>query len=342
MSIGKKYFCFFILIGLVLSGCVRITADGPKDGSPILKSFNRGNSWTETNTVVNTEGTTKLLGANVKKLVIDPQDNSAIYAATEDRGLFYTFNAGQFWMQPQNLQDGSVNDVAVDPNNKCRVIAAYGHKIMETLDCNRSWRDVYIDKRPEIVYSLAISKDGKTIYFGTGFGEVVSLNSKGEWAVLHRFNNKISGIYISDENKIFALVSNTAIYESAPPHGSWKNITPPESQFKNIMEGANAYLGGKDENILYITSKYGIVKLSDNGAWTEISPPMSIGERVEAFSPHPNNSNEMYALTLNSLLISINNGDTWEQKRMSISGKPSFLLIDPVNPSIFYLGTRSL
>ena len=100
---------------------------------------------------------------------------------------------------------------------------------------------------------------------------------------------------------------------------------------------------GNPDN-LWLICRYGIIKTTNGGTtWkplTLITPPLST--RIYAFAVNPQNSKELYYATASTFYKTENGGENWITKRLPTSAAAGYLLVDPVNPSIIYLGARNL
>ena len=114
-----------MLTPLILSACTVSTTNKKEvpDASVFL-SVNSGDTWREAVAMATVGQPQSIRDVNVKTMTIDPQDSKAVYLATRENGLYYTYNIIQDgWIKVKGAV-GAINDVKVDPKNKCIIYAA--------------------------------------------------------------------------------------------------------------------------------------------------------------------------------------------------------------------------
>lgn len=344
----KKITLFTILFIslLLLSGCSHTVKKVPVASAGVYKSFDRGETWLSKAILAVAGGTRTIKDANIKVMKFDPQDNNAIYLGTENRGLFYSYNGGEYWQQPAQLSSGRINDVSVDPENKCTIFVAYGNKVMKSVDCNRSWFDAYIDPRPKTVTSIVIdNQDSDNIYVATDFGEVIKSVDNGlNWTTVNRFNKAITQLVINTKNAriLYAVVLDQGIFKTSDAGNNWENITESIKKNKGIFTNAKLFFNETEDDGIYLISKYGIIRSDTGGDEWEIlsliTPPLSTD--IHSFGYNRENGNQIYYGTSSTIYRSNDRGVNWSVKKLPTTGIASYVLIDPVNPSILYLGTK--
>lgn len=343
----KKIFFFLALlfISVLLGGCFHIKKK-PLQNSGVFKSFNRGGEWQHKTLLVVAGGVRSVKAAQISALALDPQDNNAIYAGTENMGLIYSFNGGEYWQQPPQINSGKINDIAIDAKNKCVIYAAYGNRLMKSSDCTRSWQEAYIDSRPKNVTTVALDPiDTKNVYVATEFGEIIKSTDAGSaWSTVYRFNGNVKEIVINPRNPsiLYAAVEDSGIFRSINNGGEWQNISESLKKNKKIFTNLKIFFDAAQNDSIYIVSKYGIIRSDDGGANWEIlnliTPPL--GADIYSFAINTKNSNHIYYGTATTLYRSDDRGKNWSVKKLPSNSIASHLLIDTVNPGILYLGTK--
>src|SRR3989338_5087728 len=104
---NKKILPFTVSIAALMflgAGCVSFSSSGASnlasDGG-IFKSVNKGDNWAQKTAVPTVNGTRATInGVSVTAIIQDPQDANAFYIGTVDNGMFYTYDAGESWLQP--------------------------------------------------------------------------------------------------------------------------------------------------------------------------------------------------------------------------------------------------
>lgn len=332
---------------IFITGCITIgKKQGPNAG--VLKSFDKGGNWQAKQQLILAEGVGSIAGVNVLNLQFDPQDNNAIYLITENDGLLYTYDGGQNWFQPSQLSSGRINGVAVDPKDKCTIYVGYGNRVFKTTDCNRSWLEIYLDTRPQNISAIGVdSGNNAIIYAGTEGGEILkSTNGGNSWATIKRLGSPIRKI-VADPSRgsvVYAATLSKGLFKTVDAGATWTDLSEGLKKFSNYSEYYDLVINtGGPDNLFWICH-YGIIKTADAGTTWEalnlITPPLST--RIYAFAVNPRNGSELYYATASTFYKSENAGQTWITKRLPTSAAGGYLLVDPVNPSILYLGARNL
>jgi photosystem II stability/assembly factor-like uncharacterized protein len=347
----KSSFVFLLLAGLALTGagCISFGGTGASgtDGG-VFKSGDKGNSWQQKVAVAAVKPGS-LAGVNVVSLVFDPEDSKTIYLATADNGLFYTTDGGDSWFVAGGLNNGRINAVAVDAKNKCNVYASAGNKIFKTTDCTRGWQNIYIDTRADqSVTSIAVdSYTPNIVYAGLSGGDMLkSTDSGASWTVVKRFDNQVAKILVNfyDTRVIYVGTATNGIWKSTDGGASWTDLSDKLSSFDGARDFKNLIFDFSKHDALILASKYGLLRTSDGGAsWQAINlltPPG--GVVIYSLAANPQNGNEIYYGTASTLYISSDGGSKWVTKKLPTSRAATYLLVDPGNGSVIYMGTTKL
>lgn len=339
---------FIIVVFAILSGCAHVRkAPQPLSGG-LFKSFDRGETWQQKNLLATANGMKSIRDANIKVITMDPQDNNALYIGTENRGLFYSYNGGEYWEQPAQINSGTVNDIVVDPHSTCTVYAAYGKKIMKTIDCNRSWFDVFIDPRPKTtITSMVIDPvRSSTLYITTDVGEVIkSIDGGNNWSTMNRFTKAATQIVVNGNNPqiLYVMVLDQGVYKSTNGGNDWYYASEQIKKVKKVFSLAKLYFDNTQNDGIYLFGKYGVLR-SDNGGqdWTTLTlVTQTLSTDILTFSINPDNGNHLYYGASTLLYRSVDRGESWSVKKISSQANVTSLVIDPVNPSIIYVGTKN-
>lgn len=219
----KRFIILVLILPLFLSGCISInnkkeSVDETTGG--LFRSSNLGGSWDQITTLYTIgEKTAKFDAANVTVTAFDPLDDSAIYLGTQHDGLFFSYNYGDGWFRTLEGK-GTINDVIVDSKSNCTIYAAVHNTIYKSIDCSRSWKDVYFETlKGKYVTSLEVSKrDNKIVYAGTSGGNFLKSLDHGEsWDSVKHFDNNIKDIVIldnSDSKVVYAITQTEGLYKS--------------------------------------------------------------------------------------------------------------------------------
>jgi len=348
---------FFSFVLIFLPGCVKIKSDPSIATGPlgVYKSENASASWQAKNALLNAEG--KPLSINnvsVNRIIIDPSDLKALYLATE-QGLFYSYTAAESWQHLPNFGSYPINDIAVDYFNKCNIFVVAGQSIYRSQDCLRSWQEVYFDSRPDLqITDVEIENFGsKRVYAGTNKGEVLKSTDFGDtWQTIKRLNNPVKQILIDkDDTRIIYIATETAgIFKTADAGLTWSDEKPET----DINQSLNKFYDSKiyrylvqdktRKNSLISASKYGLLKTNDGGMTWEsielITPER--GANIYSLAIDSKNSNIIYYGTDTTLYKSTDGGKNWATQKSPTGGIINFLLIDPEDANIIYLGAKAI
>ncbi len=338
------------LLGLVLlgAGCgTASTTKGPDGG--MWKTIDGGKTWINKRALVNgAKVTADAAKLSVVDMVMDPQDNNTIYLATAENGLVYSLDAGDSWQVSRGLSTGRINAIAVDPKNKCTVYATRANEIFKTETCGRDWSRIYFYPRTDKTLSkLVVDWFNPTVlYAGTNDGDILkSTNSASSFEALKRIDGtRITSIVLDprDSRNVFVATFGEGLWKSDNSGSTWIQIKKQFSEeFAEARRATQVVLDPKNSNILYIVSKYGIIRSDDQGAtWKAlnlVTPPNT--STINALAIDPNNSSHLIYTGPNTLVSSVDGGATWAAKKPPTTQVGSKLLIDPKSGDVVYLGT---
>ncbi|MFA5023533.1 MAG: hypothetical protein WC523_01060 [Patescibacteria group bacterium] len=338
------------------------TAD--KDSS-IFLSTDRGDTWRVTTAVSNANGRVQNINdVNVNLMTMDPSDSLAIYLASFDRGLFYTYNVTNGWNEVGGLPKATINDVKVDPKNKCNLYAAISNRVYRSVDCARSWTQVYFDNNTGVnVTTIGIDQyNPKNIYIGTSRGEIIkSIDSGESWRTIQRMEEGINRLIISPldsrlifiataKNRIFSFTSNTNTNPANSEDVEANFIVEDWTDLNDILSEYNLGVSFKDlvvcqkDGAMFIATEKLILRSKDNGfGWENIKLIQPDKEAViNAIAVNPQNSSDLYYVTNTTFFRSSDGGTTWTTKKLPTKRAGRELLIDFDNPNVIYLGTIKL
>jgi len=343
----KIYFVFLLLAAVVLTGqgCIQFGGGGKAavDGG-VFKSSDKGENWTQKVAVAAVKPAA-ISNVNVMTMVFDPQDSRTIYLGTAENGLFYSLDGADSWLQAGALSAGRVSAVAVDYKDKCNVYASIGNKIFKTTDCTRTWQNIYVDTRAEqVVHSLAVdSYNPVVIYAGLSGGDLLkSTDGGGSWTVIQRFENPVLKILVNyyDTRIIYVGTQSAGIWKSTDGGSTWSDLNETLKKYGGSMEFKNMVLDFSKRDSLVLASKYGLLKTSDGGTnWEPINlltPPGSV--EIYSLALNPQNGNEIYYGTASTLYKTNDGGMKWVTRKLPTSRAATYLLVDPVNGNLIYLG----
>lgn len=344
----KIYFVFILLAGLVFTGagCISFSGgDSSGTDGGIFKSVDKAENWLQKVAVAAVKPGS-LAGVNVVSLVFDPQDSKTIYLATAENGLFYTTDSGESWFTAGSLSGGRINAVTPDAKDKCNVYAAAGNKIFKTSDCTRSWQNIYVDTRADQAVT-ALAADSYTpsiIYAGLSGGDFLkSIDSGASWTVIKRFEDQVAKILVNyyDTRVLYVGTAKKGVWKSTDGGANWTDLSEKLEQFDGARDFKNLIFDFSKRDNLILASRYGLLRTADGGSsWQAINlltPPGSVD--IYSLAANPQNGNEIYYGTTSTLYKTVDGGARWVTKKLPTSRAATYLLVDPGNGSIVYLGT---
>ena len=362
----KKVFITSILIlALFLGGCsvsIKNKSGGGNDGGVYI-SPNKGDVWKQMVMVPTINGRTEDIGfINVNSLEMDPNDSSAVYLASEEFGLYYTYNITKGWNKVEQLGSNTIVDVEVDAKEKCRVYVALENKVMRTSDCSRSWEQIYLVPNQEFrITDVTVDHFNTShIYIATSAGDLIkSIDDGQNWRTIQRFNNSVTEVIINpeDSREVYVATSKNGLYRfNANSNLSYDDL----SQFRNRLDGTNwrnireelsnydignvfvsLEFSSSSQDIIWASNK-GLVRSPDGGlSWLPIellTPPEETN--IKAMAINPDNAEEIYYGTDAVFVKSRDGGATWSVIDLPSARVASDIVIDYKNTKLLYLAVR--
>ena len=116
------------------------------------------------------------------------------------------------WNHAAGLPLATVNDVKVDPRDKCLIYVAISNRLYRSNDCSHNWTQIYLDNNSGVTVNAVVvdSRNTNNLYIGTSRGEIIkSINSGFSWRTIQRLDDGVSRLVISplDSRQLFYLVS---------------------------------------------------------------------------------------------------------------------------------------
>jgi|AntRauTorckE6833_2_1112554.scaffolds.fasta_scaffold00198_17 photosystem II stability/assembly factor-like uncharacterized protein len=362
----KRLFITSILIvALFLGGCsinIKTKSGGGNDGGVYI-SPNKGEVWKQMVMVPNVSGKTEDIGfINVNALEMDPNDSAAVYLASDEFGLYYTYNITNGWNKVEDLGSISVIDVEVDAKEKCKVYVALNNKLVRTNDCNRTWEQLYLVPNQEFrITAVAVDHFNTShIYIATSAGDLIkSIDNGRNWRTIQRFNNPVADIVVNpeDSREVYVATSKNELYRfNANSTLSYDEL----NEFRNRLDGTNwrnikeeldnynigdvfvsLEFSNNGQDIIWASNR-GLVRSPDGGlSWLPISlltPPEETN--IKAMAVNPDNSDEIYYGTDAVFVKSVDGGTTWSVNDLPSSRVASDIVIDHENTDLLYLAVE--
>ncbi len=342
-----------LFITLVVSGCtINIGSDKTTkqiDGG-IFKSLTKGVTWQQKSLIPTSSGKPGSIANNASlTMVIDPSDQNALYFSAAEGGMYYSYDAAENWNEVKTLRGNFINNIAIDPANKCVIYVTTTNKLLKSIDCARTWQQVYFDNDLTVtVTALVIDQyDSKIIYIGTSRGEIIQSTDSGKtWRVLNRFENPLVKVVLSpsDSRLLFVATASKGLYRSTDQGSTWLSIQDKLKDFKNNLAFRDLFLLASQPGFMLLATNYGLLKSTNNGdEWValELITPESQAI-INSVITNPTNSQEMYYVTNTTFYGSVDGGVKWATKKLPTTRPGNLLLSDPKDPNILYLTTKPI
>jgi len=345
---------FLLCLVVILSGqsCVSFTGSGSNtNAGPVgmFMSSDKGETWKQMAALPTNEGVKSIATVGVYRIVDDPQDQNAMYLASRDNGILYTYDNAETWQKVKGpLSSGFVYSLAVHPKNKCIIFATNGKQVFRSDDCTRTWAEMYREARGGVVVtSLAFNQFAPyQIYLAEQNGDLLeSYDSGNSWTVNRRFGENI-GITTSPlkEGLIYAITKENGFYRSDDGGKTWNSYVDKLKDFSQAKKYRKHLLHPTKPDTIFWISTYGILRSDDRGetwkAMDLITPPGSAD--IYAFAINPKNENEIfYTATISdrsTFYKSLDGGKNWITKKLPSGQIPIVLRFNPKDESKLFLG----
>ncbi|MCD4705738.1 hypothetical protein K8R61_01515 [bacterium] len=313
----------------------------------VYKTINAGEEWKQIKLVPSISGSPgSIAKVSVYTMEMDPQDNKAIYLGTERSGIYYTYDGGARWNHIKSFPKGKVYSIKVNPDNKCVIYATSKNSIKKTIDCGRTWETIFVDNDTKIsITALAIDlNNANIIYAGTSKGVIhKSFDSGNTWSTPF-YNIKDSIVkFLVDENNpntIYLATKKKGIFKTENSGVNWNDINSGLKEFKGYNDYRALFFNSSKKDSLILVCKYGLLKTEDGGiSWTStplLTSPGKADIKVAMFDPIDDSI--IYYVTKTTFYKTVNSGSDWITKKMFSSKSPTYMMTDPENSSIIYMG----
>jgi len=335
-------------IALTGFGCIKFSSDSAGEGGGIWKTTDQGEIWEQKTKFPTAEGVGSVAHVSVQALAIDPSDHMAIYAGTKSDGLLYTYDGAQAWQSATHLDSGPVAAVSIDPQDKCSVYAASRNKVYKSIDCNRTFEQVYFETRTDVdVTDVEVDwYNPSIVYAGTSDGDLLKSTDAGtSWSPVYRFEKDINSILVDpfDSRVIYVGTEKKGLWKSVDGGSTWIDFKEEFKEFKTSTSIYHIAADHTSEGTIIVATKYGLLRTYDGGSsWHEISlvtPPGTA--TITSLVMNPREGKEIFYTTPETFYKSLDGGGTWTTVEVPSSGyDATSLAIDPENSKVIYLGVK--
>jgi len=353
MNSKIKLLIVLLFAAVLLIGCkVTVKTKGGADGG-VYVSLDKGDNWNQIVLIYRVSDLVKTFSnVDLTAFTMDPLDNKALYIATHDDGMFYTYDSGVGWHQ--TLEDkGRINSVAISPKESCIIYAAIANRVYKSTDCNRHWTYQLIESRADPnnqITSLVIDNfDTSVIYAGTS-GKGLFRSDDGGFSlhVVKFFDDRIAKVLINPNNSqiIYVATESSGIFKTLDEGNNWQQLFSEEikQSYDTLLVYRDIILDPTVEDGLLYACQYGLFRSIDGGLnWQNIkllTPPSTTA--IYSLAINPNNSQEIYYGIDTVLYRTVDGGLNWITRSLPTSRAAKFLIIDPKEPSRLYLGVKQI
>ncbi len=350
---------FFLIISVLLfvgAGCLSIDdgSGGVVTSGPagIFVSADKAESWTHLTSLPESDGIKNIGNINIYRVYTDPQDPNTMYVGTRGQGMYYTYDNGKTWQRPDfaPLNNGFVYSIAVHPKDKCLIYVSNGVQIFKSVDCNRTYEEVYREVRGGVTAVSLVFENFSPyrIYMGQSNGDLLQSADGGQsWQTIQRFGFSLVEIKadLFQRDRLYITTRSEGLHRSDNGGQSWINLTDVLSSISGGLDYRGFVLHPSKPNTVYWLSTYGIIFSTNAGnEWQKfdlITPPGTV--YVYSFALNPRNDKEMYyAATLkdfsrSTFYKSIDGGVNWTTKKLPSGQVPTVLRAHP-EKDFLYLG----
>lgn len=354
----KKYYLYLSLALAVLvvggAGCLNVGGDSgykTSGSAGMFVSTDKGESWTMISTVPTVEGNKNINNVSVYTLTEDPSDAKGLYWASRQNGLYYSFDDGRSWKQAEApINSGFIRDVAVHPENKCIIYVTNGRQVFKTVDCARSWEEMFQEVRAtDNITAVAFDPHHVgDVYLAESNGDVLKSSDLGKnWSVVHRFKKEYVRFVKFDpvrKDLVYIATEKNGLYRSKDGGVTWDSLKDKLKEYPGALEMKRFLVYPSKMETIYWVSAYGLLTSRNAGEnWESIdlvTPPGTVD--IYGFTVNPLNDKEIYytgTLDMKSTFYrSMDRGKTWETRKLPSKQIPTVLRAHPEKDGWLYLG----
>lgn len=363
------FLCLLPVLVMALSACTistnsSATSAGPDLGGVFL-STDGGINFKQQASVPSVSGMPGSINSlDVNTLILDPSDSKAIYLGSYKQGLYYSYNIITGWNESKSFPKTTVNSIAINPDNKCDIYSTFTNRLYRSVDCARTWKQIYLDADPNSVFTaLAIDfYNPSNLYLGTSNGDILkSIDGGTSWRVIKRLDVAVAKlvlsprdsrqVYVADKKaNVYTFLSNTNTNpensENIEANFAIDNWTDLNVVLKDLKIGdvfRDLVVVPADGSI-FLTTDSAIVKSPDHGvSWQKLN--LLPGEKdgiIRTMAVNPQNAKQIYYATNLTFFRSIDGGASWSNKKLPTSRGASTIVVDYNNPNNIYLGVKEI
>lgn len=305
--------------------------------TPILKSTDRGETWTAVGS----------LSSYPYAMAVDPNNSSIVYAVSSSR-CYKSTNGGASWNQYTIPTNTYFQSLTINPLNT-QVLYAGGYAydgsswhpcVARSTTGGTNWTVVNTDTASNSYnYSIAIDPVDTTIVYAGGYANARSAfyksTDRGETWTRYEFPINVSyvySLYVSPLNHQIVLAGATSgVMRSTDGGINWTRQSTYSYNY-SMCAVPNS------PNIIYTGSYTSVCRSNDTGrTWVSLSYGIS-GKTVRCVMTDPYDTNLVYCGTTAGMFKSTNSGNNWQEINNGILiGKIPAVSIKPTEPHTLFI-----
>jgi len=345
---SKPFFLLFLAIIFFGAGCAGIGPKAaPKADGGVFKTADAGATWAQTVVFPGAKSVGSIAPTNVLVVRRDAADPEAMYLGTRENGMFFSYDNGATWQQSRvaSLKEGRVEDVAVDPKNKCIVYVIKGQRLFKSTDCSRSYSDeAYVETRAGVALKTIVADwyNSQVLWLGLSNGDVLkSVDAAKTWQRATNVKTSANAILVSQTDSRIILIgtASNGFFRSIDGGKTWTNIEKELKKFKG-GDSVSELSQDKRSQVAVAATKYGLLRSFDMGATWESLPILTAPGQVaiRAVAVNPDDGTRVAYAAASTFYSTVDGGKNWTTKTAPSARPIESLAVDPKNPSVIFAG----
>lgn len=337
------------LLGLLLSGqaCLRLTS--PRASGPsILRSDDDGQTWQAKDfierTVVRKRERLVTLGGVAARSLSFSRANPQLAGLATDKGFYLTTNRGEQWQRTGYR--GPVQAAAFDPVDEQTVALASPSSILRTVDRGQTWQPVFVVTRPdEQLTGLIVDfHNPRRLIASASTGTLYSSEDAGQtWSVLGRLTDRLTGFVVhpTDSRILFLTSQDQVLWKSVDGGRSWSGLKAGLAPYPQANQSPRLIFADAAGATLLLASQFGLLRSTDGGnSWQPVSTLLTPPVTIEGVAADPTNPNRITLFVGQTLHRTTDGGTSWKVASLPTSRPLTFVVLDPQDPQVLYLGAN--